>query len=666
LLVTNAVYGDAENTDYGFTAEQMWQMKRVGDPVVSPDGNKIAFTITEYDIEKNSSTTNIYLMNIDDGAPVQFTRGDSDNSPVWSQDGEHLAFVSRRDEGPAQLYVIPVNGGEARKITDLPVAAGSPQWFPGGKRIAFTAGILPEYGGDFEKLEQLLKEKKEDKVSAKVTENRIYKYWDRWLTDGIVPRLFAVDLNTSEVTDLMPDTDRLTSLTGSIAYDISTDGQIIALSANSTPAPYDKINSDIFLLKTDGSGAMNNITQDNPANDVNPKFSPDGRYLLYGKQTLTHFYADHVKPVLFEIRMGVTREPAQDVDISFNNWTWSPDSRTVFFHAENRAVQSVFSMNVTDRSINEVHRGGTTGGVMPASDGRLVFSQHNLENPPELFVVSQDGTDLRQLTYFNSDILEDITLGASESVFYKGANDADVQMYIIYPPGFDPEKKYPMVMLLHGGPHGIFGDAFHFRWNAHLFAAPGYVVVMPNFHGSTSFGQDFAISIHGAHGEKPFVDVMNAADFMIEKGFINENRIAAAGGSYGGYLVSYIAGHTGRFAALINHAGVYNIMQQFGSDITASRDVAYSGSPWENLEEMQRWNPAVYAENFVTPMLIIHGQKDYRVPVTHAFEVYGVYKGKGVDARLVYYPDENHWILTPQNSIFWYQQVYDWLERYID
>ncbi len=664
-VFTNLVHGQTEVTASGFTPEHLWQMQRVGNPVISPNGKTLAFTVTTYDIEKNNSKTNIYLKDIDGDEPVQFTRGDSDNSPVWSPDGGRLAFVSGRGDAPAQLYVIPVNGGEAKKITTLPVSVRSPKWFPDGNKIAFTAGILPEYEGDFDELEKMLKEKKEDKVSAKVTENRVYRYWDRWLTDGIISRLFSVDLTTSKVTDLMPETNHLVSLTGNISYDISPDGQTIALSANSTPEPYDRTNYDIFLLKTDGAGSMRNITADNPANDINPIFSPDGRLLLYGKQTIEHFYADNVKPVFHDLRMGTFRETGRNVDLSFSGWIWSRDARQVFFEAEDRAVQSLFVLNVTDGAVREIFRGGTAGGVQQASDNRLVFSQHNLENPPELFIVNRDGSALQQLTFFNQELLETINFGKSESVYFKGANDADVQMYIIYPPDFDPGKRYPMLMLLHGGPHGIFGDSFHFRWNSQLFAAPGYIVAMPNFHGSTSFGQDFVISIHGEHAELPYRDIMKAADYLIERGLVDEDRMAATGGSYGGYMVSWIAGHTDRFACLINHAGVYDLHLQFASDFSANRQYQYGGSPWADSEQMHAQNPAQFAHNFSSPMLVIHGELDYRVPVAHGFLVYNIYKNMGLEARLVYYPDENHWILTPQNSLFWYEEFYGWLERYL-
>jgi dipeptidyl aminopeptidase/acylaminoacyl peptidase len=285
--------------------------------------------------------------------------------------------------------------------------------------------------------------------------------------------------------------------------------------------------------------------------------------------------------------------------------------------------------------------------------------------PADIYTVDFRGRNFNQLTTVNNDILSKVRFGEVENVTYKGADGADVQMFIVYPPGFDPSRKYPLVLMIHGGPHSVFGDQWHYRWNSHLFAQPGYVVALPNFHGSTSFGQEFAESIHGSHADKPFRDIMKATDYMIERGFIDETRMAATGGSYGGYMVSWIAGHTDRFACLVNHAGVYNIHMQFSTDYTWYRPHQYSGSPWENFDRLQSANPAMFAHNFSTPMLVIHGEKDYRVPVGHGLLVYGIYKRMGIDARLVYYPDENHWILSPLNSIFWYKEVHNWLERYL-
>ncbi len=648
-----------------FTPEDMWNIKRVGSPSVSPDGNLIAFTLTQWDIKTNKSTTNIYLYNLTNSELRQFTQGNSDNSPIWSPDGKFIAFTSKRNGETPQLYIIPVDGGEARQVTKLPVGVLTPKWFPDGSKIAFTSNILPEYKGDFEKLEKMIKEKKESKLSAKVTENRIYRYWDRWLTDGFYPRLFSVDIKSEKVVDLMPDINKFFPLFGGADYDISPDGKQIAITLNSTEPPYNDLNYDIYLLDADGSGKISNISSENIGNDFNPRFSKDGKRILYGRQLRPDFYADNIKPIIYDFATKKITEVAPDIDLSFEELQWSLDGNSIYFHAEDRAVRSLFSIQINGKNLKEIIRGGNTGAAKIASNNRLVFVNDNLTNPPELYIIDINGKNLKQLTFFNKELISGIKFGKVENVIYKGANDADIQMYIVYPPDFDEKKKYPLMLMIHGGPHGIFGDAFHFRWNAQLFAAPGYIVAFPNFHGSTSFGLDFALSIHGEHPTKPFIDVMKATDYLISLGFVDEKRIAAAGGSYGGYLVCWIAGHTDRYACLINHAGVYNLMQQFGSDITTYRDKAYGGTPWDGIEIMQKWNPAMFASNFVTPMLIIHGEKDYRVPVNHALEVYGVYKGKGIEARLVYYPDENHWILTPQNSIYWYNEVYDWLERFL-
>ncbi|MCC5935483.1 MAG: S9 family peptidase [Balneolales bacterium] len=646
------------------TAEDLWQMERVGNLTASPDGRLIAFSKTRFDISTDQSYTSIFLMNSDGSNQREFTRHGTDSAPVFSPDGRYLAFTSRRAGGPAQLYVIPVSGGEAKQITDLPVAVSAPQWFPDGQRLAFSATVHPDYNGDWDRHRELVSERSNSLVTAKVTENRTYRFWDRWLTDGHYPRLFATTLD-GEVTDLMPESRRFFAMQGAPSFDISPDGRTIAVSANNEPPPYNYLNYDIILINTDGSGERANITEDNPANDLNPVFSPDGRFLMYGMQTRTDFYADNVRLVRYDLQRGSREVLTEDIDKSFSNWQWSRDGRTIFFHAQHLGKTSLFSIPSRGGSVTQILHNGTNGAPVLLGDNRIVFTHTNFSAPAEIFSIRTNGRDLQQLTRINAERVAELNLGRVENVTYTGANGADVQMFIVYPPDFDPSQKYPLMMMIHGGPHGIFGDEFHYRWNAHLFAAPGYVTVLPNFHGSTSFGQAFAESIHGAHSDLPFRDIMKATDFMIERGYIDENRLAAAGGSYGGYMVSWIAGHTDRFAALINHAGVYNIMGQFASDITEHRIAAYSGSPWDGLESMQRWNPALHAANFSTPMLIIHGELDYRVPVTQGLEVYGVYKGMGLDARLVYFPNENHWILRPNNSIFWYQEVHNWLERWL-
>ncbi len=649
-----------------FTPQSMWEMKRPGNPVVSPDGQWSVFPVTEYDIEESSGSTNLFLLNNQTAELRQITFSGRDSGPAWSPDGKKIAFVSRRHDGPGQIYILDLAaGGEARKISDLPVGVYGLQWFPDGQRIAFAANILPEYEGDWDKLSEMISEKRNSKISAKVTENNMYRFWDRWITDEYISRLFTIDTASKEVVDLMPRNGNFFGLMGGVSYDISPDGSTIAVSKNSTQPPYERTNHAIFLVPTDGSGELVNITADNPAGDHNPVYSPDGRYILYGKQNIYHFYADKVVMTLYDTRDGSFTGLTNDIDLSAEQWFWSENGRTIYFLAEDRAMKSIFSISADGGPHSEVLRGGTNNGAALAGGHHLVFNHHNLSAPPDIYRLDLRRGDLNKLTTFNDDIANGIKWGEVEDVTYKGANDADVQMFINYPPDYDPEKKYPLVMMIHGGPHGIFGDSFHFRWNSQLFAAPGYIVAMPNFHGSTSFGQDFVISIHGRHADLPYRDIMKAADYLIERGLVDEDRMAATGGSYGGYMVSWIAGHTDRFACLINHAGVYDLHLQFASDFSANRQYQYGGSPWADADQMNAQNPAQFAHNFSSPMLVIHGELDYRVPVAHGLLVYNIYKNMGLEARLVYYPDENHWILTPQNSLFWYAEFYGWLERYL-
>lgn len=647
------------------TAEHLWKMDRVSGLSVSPDGSKSLYQVTRYDIDENRPSTYIFLLDNESGESTQLTFNGLESSPFWCPKGERIAFVSRRDGKPGQLYLLNEGWGEARQLTDLPVGVFSPKWSPDGSYIAFGANIHPDYEGCWDRLKEIMDEQRNSKVTAKVTENVMYRFWDRWLTNGFFPRLFKLDLESEEVTDLMPNTANYFNMMGGVSYDISPDGNTIAVSMNSTTEPFQRLNHAIFLLKTDGSGEMTNITPENEASDLNPVFSPDGNYIAYGQQNIYHFYADNVQIVIHDLRDGSKNNLTENIDLSCSGWKWSPDQSQLFFHAQHNARTALWSIPLAGGEARKLFPGGSSSSVSVSGD-RLFFTDHTFTDPTDIYRMNTDGSNLMRLTNVNESIMSGLSLGKVEDITYKGANEADVQMFVVYPPDFDPGKKYPLLMLIHGGPHGIFGDSWHYRWNAKVFAAQGYVVALPNFHGSTSFGQEFAQSIHGSHANLPFRDIMKATDYMEKKDYIDPERTAAAGGSYGGYMVSWIAGHSDRYKALINHAGVYNIHMQFSADYTANRKYQYNGSPWENFDNLMAANPAMFAHNFTTPMLVIHGELDYRVPVGHGLLVYGIYKEMGLDARLVYFPDENHWILSPQNSIFWYGEFLDWLDRFLN
>jgi dipeptidyl aminopeptidase/acylaminoacyl peptidase len=366
-----------------------------------------------------------------------------------------------------------------------------------------------------------------------------------------------------------------------------------------------------------------------------------------------------------DVASGRTTVLTESFDVSAGGWAWSPDGRTIVFHAESRARTNLYALPAAGGTPKEIHHGGTTAGAEVARDGQVVFQLHSLTRPPELAVVRLDGSAHRALTHVNDELAARIDWGKVEDLTFPGADGDEVQMFVVYPPGFDPKKKYPLVHMIHGGPVGTFGDGFSFRWNPQAFAAPGYIVPMVNFHGSSSFGQKWVESILGAHPDKPFTDVMKATDFLIAKGYVDGERMAATGGSYGGFMVNWIEGHTDRFKALVSHAGVYSLLGQSASDAYYGRQHSYGGYPFTNLENIERWSPDRYAKNFSTPMLVIHGERDFRVPVTQGLALYGVLTTKGVPARLVYYPDENHWVLKGQNSKHWYGEVLGWLARWL-
>jgi dipeptidyl aminopeptidase/acylaminoacyl peptidase len=649
-----------------FTADVMWAVQRVGTPVLSPDGTQVAYTVSVYDLEENRANGDIWVLPLAGGAPRRLTANKaSDGSPAWSPDGRRLAFVSRREgDGAGQLYLLPLDGGEPEKVTDLPLAVSNPKWLPDGKRIAFVSSVVAEAETP-EATKKALEAREKSKVKARVTENRLYRFWDRWLTDGEYPHIFVVDLETRKVTDLLPGSRRYMGLMdGTGEFDVSPDGATIVFSANSTPEPFRTLNLDVFAVPTAG-GEVRNLTAGNLADDEDPVFSPDGRRVAFGLQKKADGWPDRTRLALLDLATGTTTVLTEPFDHSPADWAWTPDGGSIVFHAEVRARTGLYAVPVGGGAPREIQRGGTTAGAEVSPGGEIVFQTHSVDAPPELAVVRLDRTGFRKLTRVNDDLMAGVARGTMEDLTFKGAGGDDVQMFVVRPPGFDPSKKYPLVHLVHGGPVGTFGDAFSFRWNPHAFAAPGYVVAMVNFHGSSSFGQSWAESILGAHPDKPFTDIMKATDHLIALGYVDPARMAAAGGSYGGFLVNWIAGHTDRFEALVSHAGVYSLLGQSASDTSYGRQHSYGGYPFTNLANVEKWSPNRFSASFKTPMLILHGERDFRVPVVQGLELYGVLTAKGVPARLVYYPDENHWILKGQNSKHWYGEVLGWLERWL-
>lgn len=659
-------------------AADLWALRRVGAPIATRDGRVILTTVKTYDVQADRGHD--VIVRVGEEGVVALTADDvSSSSPTVSPDGRRLAFVRTPRAGgerpgatSGQLHVMSLDGGEARCVTDLPLGVSDPRFLPDGRRVVVVAGVLEEAidkpapadkGGVVEATRALLEARAKSRVRAHVTESRVYRFWDHWLTDGAVPHLFLVDLDSGSVRDLTPTSRRWFDLMEDPGqYDVSPDGRHVVFAANRSAPPHRETRWSIFEVAVDGDGEVRELTPDVPADASLPRYSPDGRSVLFG-QRRDDYYGDRIRLRLLDRATLETEVLAEDWDRSPSEWCFRDDGSIVGC-VEEEARGAVFELR-RGEAPRILCREGTAHGLVVAG-ARLLVQHATLSRPPEIAEVVDGAPKL--LTHVNDPILSRRSLAAVEDVRFTGANGDPVQMWVLYPPGFDATKKYPLVHLIHGGPYGTFGDVFHFRWSAQVIAGLGYVVALVNFHGSSSFGEAFSRSILADWGGKPKDDILLATDHLLARGFVDPARMAIAGGSYGGYLTAWLATQTSRFRCAIAHAAVYNLGTLWASDVTQGTDLEFGGMPWgsgADLARIDAHDPARHSAGYATPMLVIHGDLDYRVPVSHGLELYGVLVAKGVEARLVHYPDENHWILKPQNSLHWYGEFTGWLRRWL-
>jgi dipeptidyl aminopeptidase/acylaminoacyl peptidase len=658
-----AVY--AEDTRR-LSAEVLWEMSRVAAPVVSPDGKRVVVAVTTYpekdDPEKTyQAETRLWLL----GTGKERTQrpltaeGGQASDPVFSPDGSRLAFIGKRDGDEAgQVYILPMDEpGEAVSVTDVPTGASAPKWV--GEQIYFVSNVWPDKS--FDEMEEAIQAEKDSQLSAKTWNRMPYSHWDHWLDEAREHHLYRVPAAGGEVESLTLDTglELPRTTAGSGAYDVSPDGKWLAFVANSRSGGVYPDN-DVFLMQV-GTGAATNITEDNEAPDGNPMFSPDGRSLVYTRQAIAGFYGDQVKLMLRDLKSGETTMLHEDWDRSASGIVWAPDSRGFYGTIDDAGTRRVYYLPI--KGAPKRLTGATDFDSLDIADnGIMVARNQSAVYPPRVVRLSTRGKDLQRLDRFNDDVLANVDMGTYESVTYTGADGNEIQMWVHYPPGFDSSKQYPLLLAIHGGPHGAVTDNFHFRWNSQAFAAWGYVTAWPNFHGSSGFGQAFTDSINPDWLTKPYADVVAAAAWLADKPWIDGDRMVAGGGSYGGYLSSIVLGRENPFKALVIHAAVYDMYAQTSADF-AVHDQRF-GPYWEKPEIYTDISPHLFAAGFRTPSLVIHGQNDLRVPVGQAFSLFRALQRQGIESRLVYYPDENHWILTRENSVHWYGEFRDWIARF--
>ena len=652
--------------------DDLYRYKEIGNIALSPNGKKIIFELTENDLDNNSSRTSLWMISTKGGMPRRFTNGEYDTQPAWSHDSKTIAFISKRPdektgESTAQIWLISVNGGEAVRLTDISTGASSPVWSHDNKMILFKSSVFPDCPDD-ECNKNRTQKIESSNIKAKLYDNLMFRLYQSW-ENGKRNHLFICDSQTGKLSDITPFDNDVPpiALAGGQEYCFSTDGSEVCFTMNTDSVIAISTNNDIFTISLP-KGHLSRITT-NPGNDTDPKYSPDSRYIAYKSTAQAGFESDQQNLVLYDRAKYTTVNLTKNFDRSVGQYIWGPYSKYIYFTAIDRGKSKIYRLSIKNGKIKTLVDDAVCWNIVISNDGNyLYYLKSTSIQPYEIYKYNNKNNKQKRLTFFSDSLFSQLTLSAAEDFWFTGAADDSIHGLLTLPPDFDSLKKYPLVLLIHGGPQWCWlSDFNYYGWNTQLVAAQGYIVVQIDPHGSKGYGRAFTDAVTGDWGGKPYQDLMLGLDYLIDKyNFIDSTKMAALGRSYGGFMVNWICGHTDRFACLISVEGVFDqISEYYSTDELWFPNWEFGGPPWRNEKTYRQASPSEYVKNFKTPTLVIHGQNDYRVDVSQGLMMFTALQTRGVPSQLLYFPDEGHFIRKLHNIRYFYQVQLDWLEKYL-